>query len=109
MFGWRCNCNSEELLCRLDLVVKQNAELLKLLKEMKVTQQELADKLGELSGTVSKIGAETAKSLTLIQELKDTIANGPPVSAEVQAKVAALEAQLKGVDDLVPDEAPPSP
>jgi len=43
----------------------------------------------------------------LIRALSDAIiANGPPVTPELQAAVDAVAAQAKVVDDMVPDAVP---
>ncbi len=73
------------------------------------SQADLAVALDAATAKVTKIGGETRKLLTKIQELTDAIANGGPVTPEVEAKLAALNEQLGIVDGLVDDEPPVDP
>lgn len=68
------------------------------LTHMKVS--ELAGKFTALVGVVDKIAAE-------VQKLKDSLSDVdlPP---EAEAALANLEASLKKVDDINPDEPPPT-
>ncbi len=70
------------------------------------TQAELTVQLTAINAQLVKVGTETTTLLTLIDELKAVIANAP-ASPELTAAVAAVAAQAKVVDDMVPD--PPTP
>ena len=67
------------------------------------TQAELTAQVAAVNTQLAKIGTETTSLLIKIDELTEIIANGPPVSPELEAAVTALTAQAKVVDDLVPD------
>lgn len=66
-------------------------------------QKELAEKINLLTAQVNKIGAESTKSLELIAELKTALENQENVSPELQTAFDNLQAQIKIVDELVPD------
>ena len=73
------------------------------------TQAELAVEITALTEQVSKIGEETRTLIAKIVDLTDALEKAGRVSMEVDAAVVALKAQVKVVDDLVPDpEAEPS-
>jgi len=62
------------------------------------------------SAQITKIGAETTATLQKVTELQ-AVVDGMPTGSVPQAlqdAVAALQAQVQIVDDLVPD-APPVP
>ncbi len=85
-------------------------KLRRLLRKVNVimaTQAQLTAQITALSDQVAKVGAETTKSLQMIADLQALIAAGGTVTPELQTAVDALAAQLKTVDDLIPD--PPSP
>lgn len=71
------------------------------------TQAELAADLQKVSDQVAKIGTETSTLLQKVADLEAALAAGGPVTAEVQAAVDALKAQVQVVDDLVPDAPQP--
>lgn len=83
-------------------------KVLTMLKEMKMTQQELADSLKTITAQVAKIGTESTKTLALVTDLEAQIANAGNVSQPVIDAFQALKAQVQVVDDLIPD-APPTP
>ena len=76
------------------------------LDTLMATQAELATSLAEVTAKVTKIGTETQTLLVKIQELTDAIAAGT-TTAEVDAALAALQAQVAIVDDLVADAPAP--
>lgn len=76
--------------------------------KMAGTQADLTAEVQAISATLTKIGNETTTLLQKVTDLQNVVANGPPVSASLQAAIDALAAQAKVVDDLVPD-APPAP
>lgn len=98
--------NSVEELTKLVALITSGPNTL--LEKIMATQQELATQVRDLGKQVEKIGGESSKSLEMLASLQDIIKNGPPVTPELQAAVDGLAAQLKVVDDLVPD-APPAP
>ena len=73
------------------------------------SQAELTEKVNSLTERVNKIGGETGKSLLLIEQLKEQIANLPSeaVTPELQTAVDNLEAQLIQVDNMTPDPVEP--
>lgn len=68
------------------------------------TQAEVVAQVNSLKDIVNKIGVETDKSLQLIKDLQDALANQTNASPELVEAVEALAAQLKVVDDKVPDQ-----
>ena len=73
------------------------------------TQAELAADLATLTDQVTKVGDETRTLIAKIADLTAALEMAGRVSPEVDAAVVALKAQVKVVDDLVPDpEAEPS-
>lgn len=68
--------------------------------------EELALRLTTVSAQVAKIGVETAATLAAVASLKDALAAAGTTTPEVDAALAALEAQTQKVDDLVPDALP---
>lgn len=73
------------------------------------TQAELAVELAALTDQVTKVGDETRTLIAKIADLTAALEMAGRVSPEVDAAVVALKAQVKVVDDLVPDpEAEPS-
>lgn len=86
----------QEVLHKLNALYTQGEKIM-------ASQAELTKQVNDLTTKVNKIGTETAKSLELIKTLQDVIANGPPVTPELQAAVDALATQLQTVDDMTPD------
>jgi uncharacterized membrane protein YdfJ with MMPL/SSD domain len=76
---------------------------------MAQTQAEIAAQLRSLTDTVNKIGVETDKSLQLIKDLQAAVDNQTNASPELIDATNALAAQLKIVDDKVPDAQPVPP
>lgn len=72
--------------------------------QIMTTQTELAAALDALTTKAAKIGAETTSLLTKITELTDELAGSNLISPAVEEKLAALQAQMGIVDDLVKDE-----
>lgn len=96
---------------RLDQVVemfqKSQERLLKCIaqgREILMTQKETAERLTKVNEKLIKVGSETSKLLTTIDELKKIIADGSEVSAELKEAVDKVTAQADVVDLLVPDE-----
>ena len=73
------------------------------------SQAEIAAQLRSLIDTVNKIGVETDKSLKLIKDLQDAVNNQTNATPELIDAANALAAQLKIVDDKVPDAQPVPP
>lgn len=82
-------------------------KVLKLLRMIVMTQQELADGLNTLKAQVVKIGEESGKTLQKVTDLETALANAGQVSPEVQSAFDALKAQVQVVDDLIPDAPAP--
>lgn len=79
----------------------------RMLEKLMATQAELAATLGTVSAQVAKIGTETQSILDKVAALEAALATQGEVSAEVQAAVDALKAQVQVVDDLVADAPAP--
>ncbi len=77
-----------------------NRPILALLKEIVMTQKELADKLDTLTAQAVKVGDE-------IKALQVLVANTDNVPQAIVDKVGALGAAIQADDDLAPD-APPA-
>jgi ABC-type transporter Mla subunit MlaD len=94
--------------------VKQETQIIlhrieQLEKLMAQTQAEISAQLRSLTDTVNKIGVETDKSLQLIKDLQTAVDNQTNASPELIDATNALAAQLKIVDDKVPDaQVPPA-
>ena len=67
------------------------------------TQAELATALTTVTDEITKIGTETQSLLAKIDDLTAALAAAGATTPEVDAALAALQAQAKAVDDLVPD------
>lgn len=77
--------------------------IIRKLEKIMATQAELAQTLADVSAQVAKIGTETSATLQKVADLEAALASAGEVSAEVQAAVDALKAQVQVVDDLVAD------
>ncbi len=77
-------------------------------RRIMATQKELTEQLAAQGEQIKKIGGETRTLIDLNKALLEQVANAP-VTSELKAAADAVDAQLKIVDDLVPDEAPPTP
>jgi septal ring factor EnvC (AmiA/AmiB activator) len=84
------------------------SDLAKVERNIMATQAEVTAQLTATQAQVAKIGVETRTLLEKITELQAAIDNQNNVSPELQAAADALAAQVKVVDDLVPD-SPPAP
>lgn len=73
------------------------------------TQKDVTAQINQLGNVVAKIGNETSALQQKVKDLQDAAANQDNASPELVAAVEAVAAQLKVVDDLVPDasELPP--
>ena len=70
-------------------------------------QTKLAEQLRAANAQAKKVAGEQAAAL---QKLRDEIAAGGPVSAEVEAALAELQSTIQTQDDLNPDaEVQPDP
>lgn len=67
------------------------------------TQTELADGIRAVTATVDKIAGETRSLLDKVSALDAALAAAGTVTTEVEAAMAALQAQVAVVDALVPD------
>lgn len=73
------------------------------------TQAELASSLQSVTAKVDKIGGETRTLLQKIDDLTTAVQNAGNTTPEVDAALAALQAQVDVVDNLVPDAPAPEP
>lgn len=74
------------------------------------TNAELQADLEAVTAQVAKIGTETSATLQKVTDLEAALAASGGTTPEVDAAMAALKAQVKLVDDLVPDTGPvPTP
>jgi len=73
------------------------------LEKLMATQAEMAASLDAIGEQVTKIGTESAATLARVSELEAALAAAGNTSPEVDAALEALKAQVKLVDDLVPD------
>ncbi|GMV76437.1 MAG: hypothetical protein AMXMBFR78_33860 [Rubrivivax sp.] len=93
----RCNC-------RFDPAQIQRLEAMITMKFAQVTEE-----LNATAARVAKIGTETQALLAKIDELSDAITSADSVPQEVADALAALQAQVAVVDDLVADAPAPEP
>lgn len=77
-----------------------------LLEQIMTTQNEIATTLEGVTAQIAKIGTETTSLLNKVDELVAALAAAGNATPEVEAAVAALQAQAQVVDDLVPDAQP---
>jgi uncharacterized protein YPO0396 len=77
--------------------------IINLLKEIKVNQAELAEKLEAVNTTLVKVRVEVVGA---VADLKAAIEAAQTVDPALQAVVAKLEGTAKALDDLNPDPAP---
>lgn len=77
------------------------------LEIMAKTQAELAVEMTEVTEQLKKVGNESAKSVAKIAELEEVIKNLPNVEPALQDAFDAVKAQVKLVDDMVPDSTEP--
>jgi uncharacterized protein YoxC len=73
------------------------------------TQADHAAALKAVAEQVDKIGSETRALLGKVDELTTALNNAGQTTPEVDAALAALQAQVAVVDDLVPDAPPQQP
>src|SRR5437879_1364217 len=78
-------------------------------KTIMATQAEIAAQLRTQIDIINKIGVETDKSLQLIKDLQAAVNNQTNATPELIDAANALAAQLKIVDDKVPDAQPVPP
>ncbi len=69
----------------------------------------ILEKLKKVEDKLDKIGTETAALQTEIASLKDVIANGPPISPELQAAVDRVATKADAIDAMVDDGPTPVP
>ena len=77
--------------------------ILERLEYLMATQAELATLLLAVTDTLTKIGTETQSLLAKIDDLAAALAAAGATTPEVDAALAALQAQAAAVDSLVPD------
>lgn len=82
-------------------------QLLNKVTHIMATQAELAASLTALTTEVAKIGTETTTLLQKVDALQAALDAAGQTTPEVDAAMAALAAQAKTVDDLVPDAPTP--
>lgn len=80
--------------------------ILEELKEIKMTQAELAQGLKDLQTQVAKISTESSTTLQKVTDLEAALEN-VTTTPDVDAAFAALKAQVQKVDDLIPDAPTP--
>ncbi len=83
-----------------------DSAVIHLLEQIMSTQAELATTLETVTAQIAKIGTETTALLNRIEDLTLALADAGATTPEVDAAVAALQAQAAVVDDLVPDAVP---
>lgn len=103
MIGWlrrllECHC-----------LAQLRADFVELKEFLMATQSEVAQTLTDLTAQVAKIGDETRTLLDRIADLQEAVDNAGSVDPAVLDALAALQAQVTVVDDLVPDSAPEEP
>lgn len=69
------------------------------------TQTELATAIEAVTANVAKVEGETRTLIAKVEELTAALAAAGNVTPEVEAALAALQAQVAVVDALVPDAA----
>ena len=77
--------------------------ILERLEYLMATQAELATSLTAVTDMLTKIGTETQSLLAKIDDLAAALAAAGATTPEVDAALAALQAQAAAVDSLVPD------
>ena len=75
--------------------------VIKLLKEILMNQQELAQALNDAAAEAVKAKAEIVQK---ISNLEAAIVAAGNTSPEVDAALSALKDAVQGVDDIVPDQ-----
>jgi seryl-tRNA synthetase len=90
-------------------VISQLNSINQKLITMAKTQAELAAEMNEVNTQLGKIGNESAKTLQKVEELQAVIDNQPNVDPALQTAFDALKAQVKIVDDMVPDSTEETP
>lgn len=73
---------------------------LRLLRKIMATQADLTAQIKTLTDQVTKIGVESGKTLQMVTDLQAQLGNADPALVDA---VNALAAQIKVVDDMVPD------
>jgi hypothetical protein len=74
---------------------------------MAMTQQEAVDALSKTNETLTKVSTETDALLKEITRLNEALANaGGNVTPELEAAIAAVDAQAHAIDNLVADVPP---
>jgi ribosomal protein RSM22 (predicted rRNA methylase) len=98
---------------RADTIRHQTDRILDRIQQLEnkimATQAEIAAQLRTQTDVINKIGVETDKSLQLIKDLQTAVDNQTNATPELIDAANALAAQLKIVDDKVPDTLPPTP
>lgn len=79
-----------------------------LLEKIMATEAQLVAQLNTLTQAVTKIGSETTTLIQKVSDLSAALADAE-TTPEVDAALAALQAQVQVVDDLVPDVPPVVP
>lgn len=72
-------------------------------RQIMKTQAEVAEQLRKNNAAIVQIGKETEQSLELIKKLQEAVENQTNASEELIAAADALEANIKSVNDKVPD------
>ena len=91
----------------LHLTINVDSSTAHKLEQIMATQAELAVSLQALTTQSAKIAGETQLLLAKIDELTAAIAAGGQTTPDVDAALAALQAQVAVVDALVPDVPAP--
>ena len=73
------------------------------IKQIEMTQEELAQGLENVTAIVGKVKDEVTTTLAKVTELETALANSGSVSPEVQAAFEGLKASVIAVDELTPD------
>ena len=80
----------------------------KKVRQIMATQAEIVTQLTEANATLAKIGTETDSLLVKIAELQSIIDGMADASPELVDAMAAVSAQIKSIDDKVPDAPEPA-
>lgn len=84
-------------------LASQLAALIQLGEKIMATQEEAAAQLTAVNEELAKVGNETRSLLTKVDDLTAAVVAAGSVGPALQAAIDAVAAQVKVVDDMVPD------
>ncbi len=86
-------------------LIQQSLESLhRKVDQVMATQAELVVQLNAVNAELVKVGTETSNLKAMVADLQTQVANAP-VSDDLKAVVDKIAAQVKLIDDMVPDPA----